>query len=85
MKNMKRIAAMAGVVLVAGIWIATFLIAVLGGPKELLTAFMVLCVVVPVLIYGILLVARVVSGKSAADVIDSAADVIRKADQEDRP
>ena len=75
MKNrdhLKRIMAMAGVILVAGIWIATFLIGVLGGPKELLTAFLVLSVIVPVLIYAILLIAKIVSGKPATDEIDKA-------------
>lgn len=72
MDKLKRIMALAGVVLVAGIWIATFLIGVLGGSKELLTAFLVLSVIVPVLIYAILLVARTVSGKPATDEIDKA-------------
>ena len=72
MDKLKRIMAMAGVILTAGIWIATFLTAVLGGSKELLTALLVLSVVVPVLIYAILLVARIVSGKPATDEIDQA-------------
>ena len=38
----------------------------------LLTALLVLSVVVPVLIYAILLVARIVSGKPATDEIDQA-------------
>ncbi len=72
MDKLKRVMAMAGVILVAGIWIATFLIGVLGGPKELLTAFLVLSVIVPVLIYAILLIAKIVSGKPATDEIDKA-------------
>jgi fatty acid desaturase len=72
MDKLKRVMAMAGVILVAGIWIATFLTGVLGGSKELLTALLVLSVVVPVLMYAILLGARTVSGKSAIDVIDEA-------------
>ena len=72
MDKLKRVMAMAGVILTAGIWIATFLTAVLGGSKELLTALLVLSVVVPVLIYAILLVARIVSGKPATDEIDRA-------------
>jgi len=72
MDKLKRVMAMAGVILTAGIWIATFLTAVLGGSKELLTALLVLSVVVPVLIYAILLVARIVSGKPATDEIDQA-------------
>ena len=72
MKILTRIMAMAGVILVAGIWIATFLTAVLGGSRELLTALLVLSVIVPVLIYAILLVAKTVSGKPATDEIDKA-------------
>lgn len=72
MNQLKRILAFAGVILVAGIWIGTFLTAVLGGSKELLTALIVLSVVVPVLIYAILLVAKIVSGKPAKDEIDAA-------------
>ena len=70
MKNIKRIMAMAGVILVAGIWIATLVIALTGSHKDLLTAFIVLSVLVPVLIYGILLVGRVVSGKPVKDELD---------------
>ena len=69
MDKLKRVMAMAGVILVAGIWIATFLTGVLGGSKELLTALLVLSVVVPVLMYAILLVARTVSGKSAIEAM----------------
>ena len=72
MKNIKRIMAMAGVILVAGIWIATLVIALTGSHQDLLTAFIVLSVLVPVLIYAILLVARIVSGKPATDEIDQA-------------
>ena len=64
--------AMAGVILIAAIWTATFVIGVTGGDKKLLTAFLVLSVVVPVLMYAILLVARTVSGKPAIDEIDAA-------------
>jgi hypothetical protein len=72
MNKLKRIMAMAGVVLIISIWVATFVVGVTGGPKKLLTAFLVLSVVVPVLMYAILLVARTVSGKPATDEIDDA-------------
>ena len=62
--------AMAGVILVAGIWIATLVIALTGGSQQLLTAFIVLSVLVPVLIYGILLVGRVLSGKPVKEEFD---------------
>ena len=64
MNLMKRVFAMLGVILVAGIWVGTFLIAVLGGPKDLLTAFIVLSVLVPVLIWAMLLIRRLLSGKN---------------------
>ncbi len=82
MNILKRIMALAGVILVAGIWIATLVIAVTGAPQKLLTAFIVLSVLVPVLIYGILLVGRVVSGKPVRDEFDRAA---RDKKQKDNP
>lgn len=72
MNTIKRIMAMAGVILVAGIWIATLVIAVAGLSQKLLTAFIVLSVLVPVLIYGILLIGRVVSGGPAKEELDRA-------------
>lgn len=72
MNTIKRIMAMAGVILVAGIWIATLVIAVAGFSQKLLTAFIVLSVLVPVLIYGILLIGRVVSGGPAKEELDRA-------------
>ncbi len=73
MNTLKRVMALAGAILVAGIWIATLVIAVSGGSQQLLTAFIVLSVLVPVLIYGILLIARVISGKTAEDEFRKAA------------
>ena len=67
MDKMKRIMAMAGVVLVAGIWIGTLAVALAGGSKELLTAMIVLSVLVPVLIYAILLVARILKRGAERD------------------
>ena len=72
MNTIKRIMAMAGVILVAGIWIATLVIAVACLSQKLLTAFIVLSVLVPVLIYGILLIGRVVSGGPAKEELDRA-------------
>ena len=72
MNMLKRIMAMAGVILVSGIWIATLVIALTGGSQKLLTAFIVLSVLVPVLIYGILLVGKVVSGRPVKDEFDKA-------------
>ena len=72
MNMLKRIMAMAGVILVAGIWIATLVIALAGGSQKLLTAFIVLSVLVPVLIYGILLIGKVVSGKPVKEEFERA-------------
>ena len=83
MKNIKRIMAMAGVILVAGIWIATLVIALTGRHQDLLTAFIVLSVLVPVLIYGILLVGRVVSGKPVKDELDRSLRDLK--DRKDEP
>ncbi len=83
MKNIKRIMAMAGVILVAGIWIATLVIALTGSHQDLLTAFIVLSVLVPVLIYGILLVGRVVSGKPVKDELDRSLRDLK--DRKDEP
>ena len=73
MNRLKRVMALAGAILVAGIWIATLVIAVSGASQKLLTAFIVLSVLVPVLIYGILLIARVISGKTVEDEFRRAA------------
>ena len=73
MNTLKRVMALAGAILVAGIWIATLVIAVSGASQKLLTAFIVLSVLVPVLIYGILLIARVISGKTVEDEFRRAA------------
>ena len=78
MNTLKRVMALAGAILVAGIWIATLVIAVSGASQKLLTAFIVLSVLVPVLIYGILLIGRVISGKPVEEEF-------RKATQDKHP
>ncbi|HCI74197.1 MAG TPA: hypothetical protein DHV42_06635 [Lachnospiraceae bacterium] len=84
MNKLKRVMAMAGVILIFGIWIATFLIGVLEGPKQLLTAFLVLSVLVPVLMYAILLVARIVSGAPAREELDKALGNHKKPEDTDQ-
>lgn len=78
MNTLKRVIALVGAILVAGIWIATLVIAVSGASQKLLTAFIVLSVLVPVLIYGILLIGRVISGKPVEEEF-------RKATQDKHP
>ncbi len=72
MNHLKRILAMAGVILVAGIWLSTVIIGFTGKNQDLLMAFIVLSVLVPVLIYAMLLIGRVVSGSPAKEELDRA-------------
>lgn len=53
MKNVKRIMAIVGIVLLLGLYIVTFIVAVAGGEGtgQLFTACIVATVVIPVLIY----------------------------------
>ncbi|MCC8106154.1 MAG: hypothetical protein LIO99_09160 [Clostridiales bacterium] len=61
MKKIKRIAAMIGVILLVGMYVATLVLALSSSPQaqNLLMASIVCTVVVPVLIYAMELVARV--------------------------
>ncbi len=61
MKKIKRIAAMVGVILLVGMYVATLVLALSSSPQtqNLLMASIVCTVVVPVLIYAMELVARV--------------------------
>ncbi|MCD7764043.1 MAG: DUF1418 family protein [Lachnospiraceae bacterium] len=61
MQRIKRIAAMIGVILLVGMYVATLVLALSSNPQaqNLLMASIVCTVVVPVLIYAMELVARV--------------------------
>ncbi|MCD7765025.1 MAG: hypothetical protein LUH53_00685 [Lachnospiraceae bacterium] len=61
MQRIKRIAAMIGVILLVGMYVATLVLALSSSPQaqNLLMASIVCTVVVPVLIYAMELVARV--------------------------
>lgn len=60
MKKMKRILALIGVVLLAGLYLATLVFALIGSPQAygLFRVCVVLTVIVPVLLYAYMLLAR---------------------------
>jgi len=72
MEKLKRILALAGVVIILALYLVTFLLGVFGSAdmKNWLTAALVLTVLIPVLVYAVLLVARLVSGKNVKDTFD---------------
>ena len=61
--RIRRIAAWAGIIILTGIFLATFILGVAGNEdtKDLFTACVVCSVLVPVLFYAIFLVARAAS------------------------
>ncbi len=69
MKKIKRIAAMIGVILLVGMYIATLVLALSSSPQaqNLLMASIVCTVVIPVLIYAMELVARVLGPSDKED------------------
>lgn len=72
MKKLKRILAWIGIIVLLGLYLTTFLLGILGNEstKDLLLASIVCTVVVPVLLYAMLLVARVLSGSKKEDPDD---------------
>ena len=68
MKSAKRILALAAAVVILGLYVITFFLGVFGSPntKNWLMASVVMTVVVPVLIYAMFLVARILSGRGAS-------------------
>ena len=67
LEKMKKIAAWCGIVLLAGLYLATVILGLLGSEstKSLLMACIVCTVVVPVLLYAMILMAKVLGGKDA--------------------
>lgn len=63
--RLKKILAWAGIILLAGIYLTTFILGFFGSPAtaDLLKASIVCTVVVPVLMYAMLLLARVLKDK----------------------
>ena len=62
-KRMKRILAVAGLLLLAVIYLATFILGLTGKAetKDLLMACIVCTVIVPVLMYAMMMVAKILS------------------------
>ena len=68
-EKMKKIMAWAGILLLAGIYLTTFIIGLTGKAetKDLLMACIICTVLVPVIMYAMLLIARTLSGKNTID------------------
>ncbi len=66
-KKMKRILAWIAIIILVGIYLATFILGVFGSTHtaDLFKACIALTIVVPVLFYAILLVAKILSGDSS--------------------
>ncbi len=65
MKKGKRILAMAGVIILAGMYVVTLIAAVLATPAaiDLFKASLLATLVIPILIYVYLLIYRLITGK----------------------
>jgi|GEM_PF-3133513 len=74
LKKLQRIAAMAGVVLLLGLYLVTFILGVFGNAdtQKLFMACVVLTVLVPVLLYAMFLTARILSGRGMKEGIEQA-------------
>ena len=66
MKKAKRILALAGVILLAGLYLITLVLALTSSPatKGMLMAAISCTIVIPCLIYGFMLVARILDNRS---------------------
>ncbi len=69
MQKIRRIAALIGVILLVGMYLLTLVFALIGSPasRNMLMAAIVCTVVIPVLIYAMQLLARVLAGTGAED------------------
>ncbi|MCD8104441.1 MAG: hypothetical protein LUF35_05440 [Lachnospiraceae bacterium] len=69
MEKLKRVAAMAGVILLAGMYVVTLILGLTASPatQNMLMASIVCTVVVPVLLYAMMLVARVLGSSDKED------------------
>lgn len=65
MKKMKQILAIIGVILLVGMYACTLIFALIGSPASmaLLRASIAATVIIPVLLYAYILIARLVKGK----------------------
>lgn len=74
MKKLRRVLALIGAILLAGMYLATMLLAMFGNAdsKGWLMASIVMTVLIPVLLYAIQLIARVFSGKNQKEAFRKA-------------
>lgn len=74
MKKVKRILALAGAVLLAGMYLVTLVLAISSNPAStnMLMASIACTVIIPCLFYGMMLVARVLDHRKGPD--DEASD-----------
>ncbi len=69
MQKLRRILALLGAVLLAGMYAATLILALSSNPnaKNMLMAAIACTVIVPCLLYGMMLVTRVLDNRGSAD------------------
>ena len=69
MKKAKRILALAGVVVLVGLYLVTLVLALMSSPatKGMLMAAIGCTIVIPCLIYGMMLIARVLDNRHSQD------------------
>lgn len=69
MKKAKRILALAGVVLLVGLYLITLILALMASPatKGMLMASIGCTIVIPCLIYAMMLIARVLDRRNSED------------------
>lgn len=72
MKKMKRILAWIGIIVLAGLYLVTFILGVTGNEstKGLLMASIACTVIVPCLMYGMMLIAKVLGSRNQPEEED---------------
>lgn len=65
MKNIKRILAVIGVIILVGMYVCTLVFALIGSPAsdDLLKASVAATILIPVLLYGFILISRLLKDK----------------------
>ena len=68
-KRMKRILAIAGLILLAAVYLTTFILGFTGAAetKDLLMACIICTVIIPVLMYAMLMITRILSREDESD------------------
>ena len=66
MKNIKRLLAVIGVILLIGMYVCTLIFALIGSPAsdDLLKASIAATILIPVLLYGFILITRLLKNKN---------------------